>query len=53
VVSSPPIRISSVSMTISSSAIREPSTSACTSTENRSSVGSARRLAITSMVNAV
>ena len=40
-------------MTISSSAIRWPSTSALTRIENRSSVGSARRLPMISIVNAV
>ena len=53
VVSSPPMRISKVSMTISSSDIRCPSTSELTRMENRSSVGSARRLAMRPMVNSV
>ena len=49
VVSSPPTRMSSDSWTISSSSRRSPSTSACTSTLIRSSCGSARRSAMTSV----
>ena len=46
VVSSPPMRRRSASNTISSSPRRSPSTSPCTSTLTRSSVGFARRSAI-------
>ncbi|CFE42621.1 Uncharacterised protein [Mycobacterium tuberculosis] len=53
VVSSPPIRISSVSMTSSSSLSRSPSTSELTSTLTRSSVGSARRAAMVARVKSL